>query len=164
MFMRLQLCQMVHAQGNVYNLDSTYQAWYKIEEGSMSPTTDESLSGTDYLNSFSYEAEPGSEIYDTLANQPTVYVRNLTYPWESEIYQMFIDNGAPEDAAIHFAACSFVEPPLASNVTFPHGNVMYLSVNGTPLLDNDTSYICVFQNKGVDNATLCPPNCGEYIG
>ncbi len=164
LYYRLQLVQLVQqGSSNTYDIVTTNCAWYELKQGIVNPCPDHNTTDAVYMNSFSYKADPGAEVFETLSDAPGTYVHNIVYPWASEIYQMFIDNGSPSGADLHFGAVSYIEGPMASNVMYPHGNVLYLSVNGVPLLDNDTSYIVIYQNKGADNGTLCPPQCGVYI-
>lgn len=165
-YMRMQVCTMTEpgAGGlppNEQALITTDCTWYSIGEGMIQLTTDNNLSDTDYLNSFYYTDNEGIS-YQKLSDGPDTYVKNLVYPWASEILAMYEANNSPMNAMIHFAACSYIESPTLSNVTWPHGNVLYLSVNDVPLLDNE-DWMVIFENKGADSATLCPPNCGVYI-
>lgn len=170
LYTRLQILQMVPSStppppdaSMVYDLVDTGALWYKIDNGEMSSTDDHSLEGHEYLENFYYKDEPQSAIMECLITGPTKYVKNLVFPWQQEVQQMYLDNGSPENAGVHFASCSYIEPPAYSNVTWPHGMVIYLSdAGGTPMLDDNT-YISIFHNKGADMGTLCPPNCNVYI-
>jgi hypothetical protein len=75
---------------------------------------------------------------------------------------MYLQNGSPANASVCFGACSFATAGLGP-VMFPHGMVIYLkNSNGEALLNNE-NYIVVFENKGCDVGTVCPPNCNVYI-
>lgn len=169
-YMRMQLCKMVpgltSTEGGLgtqeFLLVSDEEAWYEIGQSMIQLTGDHQLHDSVYLNDFYYSADLGSTPYVQLSTEPDIFVRNFTYPWYTEILAMYEANDNPMNAMIHFAACSYVVGPEASNVTYPHGNVLYLSVNDVPLLNND-DYLVMFKNKGADNATLCPPKCNVYI-
>lgn len=165
-YMRMQILTMTNpgAGGlppNEQGLIPDPCAWYIIQQGSIQTTTICDLEDMVYLQDFYYYAGLGGD-YQKLADGPDTYVKNLTYPWYTEILAMYEANGSPLNAMIHFAACSYIESPMQANVTFPHGNVLYLSVNDVPLLDND-DWLVIFKYKGCDNASLCPPNCGVYV-
>lgn len=170
LFMRLQLCTMTYAgltnlNMPVYDLNSAPVKWYKIAEGVFEETVNDDLRGDNYFNNFYYQAEEGSEIYESLNNGPTEFVRNLTFPWQAEVLQLYIDNGTPAGAYLHFASCSYTGGyPGSSNITWPHGLVMYLAnSDDVPYLDNDSSSLVIFSNKGADMAALCPPTCNQYV-
>jgi hypothetical protein len=165
-YMRMQICSMTEPGAgslpdNVQGLITIECAWYTIEAGTIQVTTDDQLSDEVYLSNFYYTNDDGNS-YQQLSAGPNTYVKNLVYPWAAEMLAMYESNGSPMNAMIHFAACSYVESPEASNVTWPHGNVLYLSVNDVPLLDND-DYMVIFENKGADGGTLCPPKCDVYV-
>lgn len=171
MYLRLQLCRLVPSElpvppgaQAIYDLDTTNSKWYEIRNGMFSVTNDEQLFGVIYLDNFYYKAEPQAADMECLKDGPAKYVKNLVLPWASEIQLMYAENGSPENAGVHFAACSYTEQnPEYSHVEWPHGLVVYLSDSGGhAMLDNNT-YISIFHNKGADMATICPPNCNVYI-
>lgn len=170
LFLRLQICKMIASPvppppgiETVYDLDTTGALWYEISNGSFAPTLDDNLSGINYLSNFYYRADPASAMMEVLTDGPTVYVKNLVLPWANEILQMYVNNGSPLNAGIHFAACSYYATQEHANVEWPHGLVVFLTDNtGHPMLDN-TDYISIFHNKGADFATLCPPTCNQYL-
>lgn len=169
LYLRLQICQMVPIpepiEGQqVFDLLTTNAAWVEIKEGILTGTNDDELFGAAYLGSFYYKSEPQSQMLQPLTSGPDKFVKNLVFPWENEVFRMYMDNGSPEGAGVHFAACSYTqESPEYANVEWPHGMVIFLSnAAGEDMLD-DNDYISIFHNKGADAATLCPPNCNIYI-
>ncbi len=170
LYLRMQVCSLVASQvppppggSQVYDLDTTGSLWFELKHGAVTPTTDESLEGIEYLQNFYYKIDPQSQEMECLIDGPTKYVKNLVLPWGMEILQMYIQNGSPEGGGIHFASCSYTTTPAYANVMWPHGMVIYLSnSSGEPLLDNG-NYLTIFHNKGADMATMCPPNCNIYI-
>lgn len=170
LYQRLQICQMVPSETPpppgailVYDLITTNAVWYEIKEGIMEVSTTQTLFSPQYLNSFYYKTEPQAAVMEKLADGPGKYVKNLVLPWAQEVKLMYQENGSPENAGVHFAACSYTESSEYSNVLWPHGLVIYLSDStGEAMLDNDT-YISIFHNKGADFTTMCPPNCNVYI-
>lgn len=170
LYLRLQICQMVQSETPpppgalmVYDIVTTNAVWYKIGEGTLTPAINQSLLGMEYLNNFYYKTEPQAAVMEQLTEGPDKYVKNLVLPWAQEVQLMYMENGSPENAGIHFAACSYTESREYSNVLWPHGMVIYLSnSSGEAMLDNDT-YVSIFHNKGADMSTLCPPNCNVYI-
>lgn len=170
-YLRMQLCRMVPSAQPVppgaeaiYDLDTTNCKWYEINNGVFSVTNDEQLFGMMYLDSFFYKTEPQAAVMERLADGPHKFVKNLVLPWATEIKLMYSENGSPENAGVHFAACSYTQDnPAYSHVQWPHGLVVYLSDSGgNPMLDNNT-YISMFHNKGADYSTLCPPQCNVYV-
>ena len=171
LYLRVQVCTFYETPitdhgKKLFALDTTNQAWYVIQQDNFAPTTDEALMGVVYFNSFYYSPVEGSEVLQRLSDgKPDKFVRNIVFPWESEILQMYIDNDTAEEGMnINFGACSYTHSnPGDESVTWPHGLVMYLSdADGNKLLDND-AYISIFHNKGADNGTLCPPVCNGYL-
>jgi len=168
LFLRMQILKMSDptfsdAGFEVYHLDDSVCAWYVLKENTFVETPDHSLKDEPYFNSFYYEDVMGSGNFVQLNSDSGQFVRNITYPWASELLLMYQNNNSPAGADIHFAAYSYVDLiPSTQIVTWPHGLMMYLSVGDTKLLDNE-NYICVFQNKGADDGTLCPPYCGVYV-
>lgn len=169
MYQRLQLCRMVPQTpsggvGEVFDLDTTGAQWYEIKDGMFNLTPNEDLFGQEYLNDFYYKVEPQMQEMEQLAQGPDKYVKNLVFPWANEVFLMYTENGSPENAGIHFAACSYTEEyPGYANVAWPHGMVIYLSDSGGNPFLNNHDYITLFHNKGADLSTLCPPNCNVYI-
>ncbi|MGN6568823.1 MAG: hypothetical protein ACTHJ0_12765, partial [Flavipsychrobacter sp.] len=91
------------------------------------------------------------------------YAQTITYPWQNEIYQLYVDNQASPDFQISFGACSYVRQDSTTPCTWPHGLVIYMrTAAGVPLLD-DNDYISMFHNKGADYGTMCPTHCDVYI-
>lgn len=168
LFLRMQILKMCDptftAAGlEVYRLDDSVCAWYMLKENTFVETPDHTLKDEVYFNNFYYEDVMGSGNFVLLNSNPSTFVQNITYPWASELLLMYQNNNSPAGADIHFAAYSYVDPiPSTQIVTWPHGLVMYLSVGTTKLLDNN-NYLCVFENKGADNGTMCPPTCGVYV-
>lgn len=170
LFLRLQLCKMISSPtppppgaSEVFDLDTAGALWYEIKDGTINPTSDESLVGQVYFDDFYYKVEPQSQELLPLNGEPDKFVRNLVLPWADEILKMYDQNGQIEGAGVHFAACSYETSPERANVLWPHGMVVYLSdSNGNPLLDNN-KYISVFHNKGADFGTLCPAQCNVYV-
>ncbi len=169
LYLRLQICTMQPvplpiAGHDFYPLDTSQQAWYKIQQDSFTTTPNHTMIGVEYFQHFFYK-EPHTEVLERLADGgPNKYTRTLVFPWESEILQMYIDNGSLPGASIHFGACSYTqEAPLAETVKWPHGLVMYLSdASGKKLLNNE-DYISIFHYKGADFGTQCPPYCDGYL-
>lgn len=167
LFLRLQICSLgtpyFNTEGyQVFPLVTTPCAWYELNDGTIASTGDTTLKGSVYFENLYYKADPGTENYEKLADGVNKYVENFVYPWASEVYAMYTDNEEPEDASIHFASCSYTDPPVESNVVWPHGNVLYLSTPTHTYLNNDESMV-LFSNKGCDMGSLCPPNCDVYI-
>lgn len=168
LFLRLQLCTMQQSAmaANEFMLDTTVSNWHRIKAGQLNVTPVHTLSDANYLTSFYYSPNQVCAINEAqqLATDTseTLFVRNITYPWAQEILAMYLQNGSPTNASVCFGACSFATAGLQP-VMFPHGMVIYLkNSNGEPLLNNE-NYIVVFENKGCDIGTVCPPNCNVYI-
>lgn len=170
LYLRLQICKLVPTADppppgveQVFLLDTTDATWYSINNGSLEPTDNQDLYGTEYLNNFYYKFEPQAQEMEVLAAGPDKYVKNLVLPWGDEILKVYQQNGSPANANINFAACSYISTPEHANVEWPHGMVIFLSNNqGEPYLDNN-NYISIFHNKGADYGSLCPPNCNVYL-
>jgi hypothetical protein len=167
LFLRMQICTLGTPYNNpqgyqVFPLETTPCAWYELRNGAITITTDTTLKGVEYFDNMYYKADPGADEYQQLSDAVNTYVENLSYPWYTEIYQMYVDNNEPANADIHFASCSYTQPVMDPNVTWPHGSVMYLSEGSHIYLDNE-DYIVVFSNKGCDDGTPCPPNCNVYV-
>lgn len=169
MFLRLQICQMVASPTPpppgaemVFDLVTTNAQWYEIKNGLFTASNIANLVSPTYLNNFYYKDEPQAAEMECLSEGPDKYVKNLVLPWGFEVKMMYVENGSPANATIHFAACSYETQEPYSNVLWPHGMVLFLSDAEGPML-NDEDYLIIFHNKGADYATLCPPNCDSYI-
>ncbi len=171
LYLRMEIMTMVPSQIvgiNEYDLIPTPNAWYKITQGSIVTTTNTDPYSNEYLNSFYYCDAPvcdPSSAQQLSSDLGQVYARTVTFPWQSEILQMYTDNGSPEGAQLSLGACSYVKKGESGTLDiFPHGLVLYLKDStGAPML-NDTQYVVLFENKGCDMGTLCPPSCNVYIG
>lgn len=174
LYLRLQICQMQLTTITEYDsdvwqlLNNHNQLWYQLKQGSITEVPASTMYDEVYLDSFEYTLVAEGDSTEQLSEDGGFkFVRTLTFPWQSEIYQMYVDNGSPSDPPdtvnIHYCACSYTEgEPGSSSVLWPHGLVMYLEVNGEPMLDNE-NYISIFHYKGADLATMCPPKCGSYV-
>lgn len=168
LYMRLQLCQMQQStQGsNVYDLMPSPTAWYQITDGSFVSTPVNTLNDPTYLTNFFYSDTATCNVatlQPLYSDQGQIYAQTITYPWENEIYQLYVDNQASPDFQISFGACSYVRQDSTTPCTWPHGLVIYMrTAAGVPLLD-DNDYISMFHNKGADYGTLCPAQCNVYI-
>lgn len=168
LYLRLQICTLnppiIKLDHQFFPLNTTNEAWYELRQGSFTPTANHTLMGAEYFERFFYRT-PHTEVLEKLADGGTEkYVRNLVFPWQVEIEQMYIDNGCPEGAFLNFGACSYTETiPGTEAVKWPHGLVMYLSdAAGNKLLNNE-DYIIIFHYKGADAGTQCPPVCHGYL-
>ena len=173
LFLKLQFCQMQLTTITEYNsqvyqlLSNNNELWYVLREGAAFPDNPGTLLDQVYLDSFEYKPVPTEALAEQLSQDGGLkFVRTLTFPWLSEIYQMYQDNGAPQDppdtVLLKFASCSYTElEPGSSSVLWPHGLVLYLNVNGTDLLDNENS-VAIFHYKGADLSAQCPPRCNMY--
>lgn len=136
--------------------------WYTIREHNITPCPIHNTVNEEYMNNLLYLAGPEAAV-EQLCEDPGKFVRSMTFPWKDEIKQMFIDNGSPLNATLNLASCSyFGNEGGGADVAWPHGMVLYLSVGGTDLLNND-DYITAFNHKGADVSTLCPPMCNAYV-
>lgn len=168
LYLRLQLCVMQQASpgSNTYNLLSSPVAWYQITQGTMAATQTTALEDPAYLTNFYYSDTTTCNVatlQPLSGDQGQVYVRTITYPWQNEVYQMYLDNQGQPDYKISFGACSYIRQDQNTLNIWPHGIVMYLSTAaGVPLLDNN-NYIVMFHNKGADYGTMCPPTCNVYV-
>lgn len=170
LYLRLQICTLepvpiTRAGHDFYPLNTSVCDWYEIKQGSFMLTQNHLLEGVEYFEHFYYEIPGSGGTMQKLADGGgDTYVRNLVFPWEAEILQMYNDNNNPENAYINFGACSYVESiPGTESVMWPHGLVMYLSdSSGHKMLDNE-NYISLFHNKGADYGTQCPPLCDGYL-
>jgi hypothetical protein len=166
LYLRLQICTMVKQQnsGNVYDLVTTDSEWYQIENGSMNSTTNTDLSDDDYLNNFYYcdaAACSPSTATQLATDGGTLFARNLVFPWGLQIAKLYTDNNSPKGASICFGACSFSNQ--GAGAAYQHGVVIYLRTeDGTELLNNTVSG-AIYDCKGADMATICPPCCNVYI-
>ncbi len=171
LFLRVQLLTMIQQpppNNNTYTLVDTPCAWYQVSDAGMVPTADTNLDDIMYLTNF-YYCDYGNQCDVTQLQQLAgdggiEFARTDTFPWQNEIWQMYIDNGSPTAAKICFGACSYVKKSDGSQLEiWPHGLVLYLqNSEGEDMLDDNT-YIVLFENKGCDMGTLCPTNCGVYI-
>lgn len=171
LYLRMQICvldatEITDHERNVYELNTNVSEWYELREGTAVTTLDHNTYDSNYLNYFYYSSNPlpNSDPLDNLATDGgTTYVRNLVFPW-SQIAQMYANNSNPSGADIHFAACSYTEAVSGDTaVEWPHTLVLYLSTIGGALLDNTNNPGAIFENKGADGGTLCPPKCDVYI-
>jgi hypothetical protein len=166
LYLRLQICTMAPQQnaGNIYDLVTTPCEWYKIEAGSISTTTNTDLSDDDYLINFYYcdETPCSSGSCTRLADDgETEFARNLVFPWGLQITKLYTDNNSPKGATICFSACSFANQ--GSGAAYQHGLVIYLrNSNGAALLNNAVSG-SVYNYKGADMSSICPPCCNIYV-
>ena len=170
LYMRVQICTMAQVQGqpSTFNLVTDKCAWYIIENGNMTQTSNTNLYDQTYLNEL-YYCEATSCTAQTEQNLAAdtgavKYARTDTFPWVNEILAMYNANGLPGNGSINFGACSYVNGGGGSApVLYPHGTVMYLKdANGVELLNNN-SEVVLFHNKGCDMGTLCPQYCNVYI-
>lgn len=170
LYYRLQLCRMIQSttDPNVYDLDDSVCAWYKIENDTITTTQDTTMSNALYFNNLFYcptgQCDPADATTEmALSYNPTMYARNITFPWENEVLEMYTQNNSPKDAFISFGATSYIHYTSQQTVPFPHGMVIYLRDSDmVPLLNND-QYIVAFHNKGCDMGSLCPAYCNVYI-
>lgn len=170
LYMRVQICTMTQVTGvpNTYSLVTTTCAWYIIENGAMTQTSNTNLYDQTYLNELYYcEATScTAQTEQNLASDTgaTLYARTDTFPWANEILAMYTANGLPGNGSINFGACSYVDGGGGSApILYPHGTVMYLKdANGVSLLNNNNEMV-IFHNKGCDMGTLCPQYCNVYI-
>lgn len=168
LYHRLQLLKMGPPHYNlegkkVRTLDATHCAWYAIKDLELSPTDDETLTDTLYVNSIMYKTATAAASMQLIEQYPHKFVHNLTFPWSSEIFLMYQENQSPEGADVNFAVYTHpMQNPLESHCEYPHGMVIYISVGEYDYIDNN-HYISVFHNRGADDATLCPPMCNVYV-
>lgn len=168
LYLRLQLCQMQQSSpgSNSYNLLAAPVAWYQITNGSMVATQVTDLSDPVYLGNFYYSENAvcsASALQPLSGDGGQTYVRTITYPWQNEVYQMYVDNQGTANFQFSIGACSYVRPDSTTECMWPHGLVLYLrTAAGIPLLDN-SDYIVMFHNKGADYGTMCPTHCDVYI-
>jgi hypothetical protein len=174
LYMRMQLCEMqlttvTEYSSQVYQiLDNGNQMWFSLMENNIQPVPLPAQTCYDetYLNSFEYKATAAADTGEVLAEDGGFrFVRTLTYPWKNEIWQLWHDNGEPDEnnTWIHFASASYTAvEPGSSSVLWPHGLVMYLQVGSQILLDDD-NYVSIFHYKGADMGTACPPKCNTYV-
>jgi hypothetical protein len=162
LYYRLKLSRMAPTavQGQ-FSLQPPFM-WFTIREHYIMTCQNPGGNDEPYMNNLMYQAGPEANV-EQLSEQPAIFVREITFPWLTEIKQMFIDNGSPMNASFNIASCSYVDEGGGGSalVKWPHGMVMYLSVGATELLDN--SYVTTFNHKGADMGTLCPPRCGVYV-
>jgi hypothetical protein len=156
-------------------LNNNHQLWYNLTPGNpdpgstaltpgnMTPSNPGALATDEYLHSFIY-VEDSEADEELLADDGGLrFVRTITFPWKNEILEMYEDNTPyTGEALIHFACCSYTEPAGDTDVTWPHGLVMYMQDDNTTYLNNDSS-IVTFSYKGADFGTMCPPKCGSYV-
>jgi len=170
LFLRVQLLTMIQQSPpneNTYTLVDNPCAWYQVSDAGMVPTQDTGLNDVMYLTNF-YYCDNGAlcdvaQLQQLAGDNGTEFARTDTFPWQAEILQMYIDNGSPVNASICFGACSYVYINEGQGDIWPHGLVIYLkNAEGQDMLDDNT-YIVLFENKGCDMGTLCPPYCNEYI-
>lgn len=171
--LRIQLCSMAQTPQaqttNTFALITTQCAWYKIQNGGLVTALDTNLYDTPYLTNLCYCPAPPCNGTNCIPlstdTQSQNYARTITFPWQEEILQMYLDNGSPQGASICFGATSYTHANSGdSNIAFPHGIVMYLKgVDGKAMLNNDQDTISIFHNKGADYGTLCPKYCNVYV-
>ena len=168
MYLRVQILTMTSVTPSSYTLNPNPSSWYVIQNGSISATQDTNLFDQDYLNNFYYCPTLGncnpSALQPLSSDQAgSVYARNVTFPWQMEVLQMYLDNGSPIGASLCFAASAGSSPcPAPSPIAYPHTLIMYLKdKNGVPLLNNNPSGMG-FANKGCDYGTACPICCNVY--
>ncbi len=170
LYLRLQICTMQQSAtaANTFNLITTHCAWYTLQNGSVTATQVNSLSDTNYLNYFYYASgtpcTAATEQQLALDVTNTLYAQNVTFPWVTEVLEMYKENGLTGNGYLCFGATSYTTANSGNApVAYPHGTVMYLrDAQGNPLLDDNT-YVSIFHNKGCDMGTLCPQNCNVYI-
>ncbi|RYD58295.1 MAG: hypothetical protein EOP56_05065 [Sphingobacteriales bacterium] len=146
---------------SVFNLVGPFM-WQTIREHNIAPCVHQSSEDIQYMNNILYLQGPEADVQQ-LSENPGIFVRSMTLPWQNEILQMYVDNGSPMNATLNLASCTYLDGGTGEAlVEWPHGIVLYLSVGGTDLLNNE-DYILPFNHKGADLSTVCPPICHEYI-
>jgi len=165
LYLRLQICTMMPDPKlpNTYDLVASPCAWYAIENGNITATTDTDLFDQAYLSYFYYCSavicSEGNLINLASDTAATTYARTVVLPWSAEILQMYLDNSSPDNAILCFAACAF---QASSVCTYPHTLVLYLiDGSGNTLMDN--SVVSGFEMKGADMGTTCPEICNVYV-
>jgi hypothetical protein len=167
LYLRMQICRMTPtATPKVSYLVTDPCAWYTIEGGNIQATACTDLFDVNYLNSMYYctGAPCNAASLRNLANdiQGVAFVRNVTFPWSTEILQMYTDNGMPPGAMLCFAATSYGGGTAAA--PNPHTVTIYLRDNaGNPMLDNAQYPGTDFKMKAGDMGTMCPNCCGVYV-
>lgn len=170
LYLRLQICKMVETPiidygKQLYMLDDSACVWLSLKQDECVATPEHTLEDVNYLSNFYYTPVEGAQAMECLIEGgPNKFVRNLVFPWEEEIQQMYIDNNSPSGASVNFASCSYTHHNEGDeSVAWPHGLVIYLSdASGAKML-NDDEYISIFRNRGADVSTLCPPLCNAYL-
>lgn len=162
LYYRIKLSKMTPTPDpKVFSLVAPYM-WFDVREDMITPCEVHSEDDVVYMNEMQYHSGP-EDTAETLSLNPTIYVKALTLPWKEEIKLMWQDNGSPIDAMLNLASCSYMDGSSGSAlVEWPHGIVLYLSVNGQDLLNNG-NYFTAFNHKGADMSTQCPPMCNLYI-
>jgi hypothetical protein len=108
---------------------------------------------------------------DSLPLNTATDVNRVAFAWE-EIKQLHCDNKSnipgADDAHFSISFCSISSDysaaiPNGALVPFPHCVAMYMSYNGTALVNNDAIVTgAMFINKAADYGTLCPNRCPTY--
>jgi hypothetical protein len=162
LYLRVQLCTLVLVSGDHYTLDTTNSAWYEINAGGLSSTSDTDLYNTAYLENFYYcdASTCSNNTLENLALDTTEekYVRNIVFPWGKEILPMYDANQDVE--SIGFGACSFTGQN--SGVVYPHTLTLFLLDSNKNKLMDDNTYTNPFEMKGCDLGTICPTCCDCY--
>jgi hypothetical protein len=137
--------------------------WFTIREHNIATCSDPGGNDEPYMNNLMYQSGPEASV-EQLSEHAGIFVREMTFPWLTEIKQMFIQNGSPMNATFNMASCSYVDEGGggAALVEWPHGMVMYLSVGSQDLIDNGY-YVLPFNHRGADMGTVCPPICNAYV-
>lgn len=170
LYLRAQICRMVETPiidygKQVYSLDDSACSWYSLKQDECMNTPIHTLKGVEYFDSFYYKAMEGAQEMECLNTPgPDRFVRNIVFPWQDEILQMYIDNGSPEGAFVNFGSCSYTHNnPGDDLVEWPHGLVIYLSTAEGVKMLSDGASITIFENRGADVGTCCPPMCNAYL-
>jgi len=168
LYLRLQICTMTATNDpDIFDLDTTNCAWYKIQGTSMTSSNVTNLYDQDYLDNFYYCASgtcnPNALVNLASDTGAVTYVRNVVFPWTQEVLEIDTDNGNPQGCKVCFAAISYAAGNASPAVAYPHSLAVYMrKSDGTVLLD-DTTYLREFKRKAGDFGTPCPPHCNVYI-
>ncbi len=162
-FFTVCTCEMGQPEGNRYPIIEKGPR-YDLYNGVITPSEFTGTYDPVYFNDMRYYTS------QTIPLDPNTYVNNLVLPWQMEIGAMYAQNFVltpPSDTVYMVFACSSIycditTPDARALIEWPHGLVLYLNQGGIDMLDND-SYVTMFTNHGADYATMCPPNCSEYI-
>ncbi len=180
-YLLAEMCKKSNEQNKIWDL-TTLNKWITLKQNGditliAGNDINEALEDRDnYKNHVYYysaggtSTTPKQKIADD-TNDPTIYIKSVSFPWLSEIFQMCSNNqpqgGNRDVTKIGFTAYTVhIDNTSVSLINKPHGLAIYAigKIDGGAEEEfiNDDDYVTLLYNKAANFATLCEPNCATY--